>query len=58
MKEIKVTGDKALLAYAMPLPPEGTLEEKTPVIYSVPSSGAEVSIGGTVSFEMTFSLRV
>jgi site-specific DNA recombinase len=40
VKEIKVTGDEVLLTYTMPLPPEGTLEEKMPVLYSVRPSGA------------------
>ena len=39
VKEIKVTGDEVLLTYTMPLPPEGTLEEKMPVLYSVHPSG-------------------
>jgi site-specific DNA recombinase len=39
VKEIKVTGDEVLLTYTMPLPPEVTLEEKTPVLYSVHPSG-------------------
>jgi site-specific DNA recombinase len=40
VKEIKVTGDEVLLTYTMPLPPEGTLEERATVLYSVRSSGA------------------
>jgi site-specific DNA recombinase len=40
VKEIKFTGDEVLLTYTMPLPPEGTLEEKMPVLYSVRPSGA------------------
>jgi hypothetical protein len=39
VREIKVTGDEVLLTYTMPLPTEGTLEEKMPVLYSVPPSG-------------------
>jgi hypothetical protein len=56
VKEIKVTGAEVLLTYTMPLPPEGTLEEKMPVLYSVHPSGAEVMIGST--FEMVFSLHI
>ncbi len=36
-----MTGDEVLLAYTMPLPPEGISEEKVGVLYSVHSSGAE-----------------
>jgi site-specific DNA recombinase len=47
VKEIKVTGDEVLLTYTMPLPPEGTLEEKMPVLYSVHPSGPEGTIPRT-----------
>ena len=56
VKEIKVTGDEVLLTDTMPLPPEGTLEEKMPVLYSVHSSGDRVTIGRT--FELEFSLTI
>ncbi len=41
VKEVKVTGDDVLLAYTMPLPPEGISEEKVGVLYSVRYGGAE-----------------
>ena len=41
VKEIKVTGDEVLLTYTMPLPPEGTSEEKVSVLYSVHPCGDE-----------------
>ncbi len=34
VKEVKGTGDEVLLAYTMPLPPEGISEEKLGVLYS------------------------
>jgi len=45
-----------LLTYTMPLPPEGISEERVGVLYSIPLSGAEVSIGRT--FEVAFSLAI
>ena len=51
-----MTGDEVLLAYTMPLPPEGISEEKVGVLYSVHSSGAGVTIGRT--FELEFSLTI
>ena len=56
VKEIKVTGDEVLLTYTMPLPPEGTLEEKMAVLYFVPSSGDGVIIGRT--FKLEFHLMI
>ena len=40
VREIKVTGDEVLLTYTMPLPPEGTSEERVSVLYSVHRGGA------------------
>jgi site-specific DNA recombinase len=40
VREIRVTGAEVLLTYTMPLPPEGTSEEKMSVLYSVHPSGA------------------
>ncbi len=40
VREVKVTGDEVLLTYTMPLPPQGTSEEKMGVLSSVHSSGA------------------
>ena len=40
VKEVKVTGDEVLLTYTMPLPPEGTSEERASVLYSVHRGGA------------------
>jgi hypothetical protein len=42
--------------FTMPLPPEGTLEERALVLYSVHPSGAGVTIGRT--FELVFSLTI
>ena len=39
VKEIKVTGDEVVVAYTMPLPPEGTSEERASVLYSVHRGG-------------------
>lgn len=39
VKEVKVTGDEALLTYTMPLPPQGTSEERVRVLCSVHHGG-------------------
>ena len=39
VKEVKVTGDEALLTYTMPLPPEGITKEKTGVLPTVQYGG-------------------
>ncbi len=35
VKEIRVTGDKALLNYAIPLPPRGLTVEEMPVLSNI-----------------------
>ncbi len=39
VKEVKVTGDEALLTYTMPLPPEGITNEKAGVLPTVQYGG-------------------
>ena len=41
VKEVRVTGDEALLTYTMPLPPQGTCEDRVRVLSSVHHGGAE-----------------
>jgi site-specific DNA recombinase len=40
VKEVKVTGNEALLTYTIPMLPRGIIEEKLPVLSIVPLSGA------------------
>jgi hypothetical protein len=39
VKEVKVTGDEALLTYTIPMLPRGVTEEKLPVLSIVHSGG-------------------
>jgi len=55
VKEVKVTGNEALLIYTMPLRPDGIVQERVGVLNTVPLSGAKWTILRT--FELAFSLN-
>jgi len=54
VKEVKVTGDEALLTYTTPMLNKGNSEEKLPVLSTVHDGGAKWTILRT--FELAFSL--
>ena len=54
VKEVKVTGNEALLTYTMPLPPTGVSEENVGVLSAVQCGGRSRTIGRT--FTLTFSI--
>jgi len=56
VKEVKVTGNEALLTYTIPMLPRGIIEEKLPVLSIVHDGGAGVTIGRT--FQLEFSLAM
>lgn len=55
VKEVRVTGDKALLTYTIPLPPRGLIVEEMPVLSNVQFGGAGVTIGITFTVEFAVS---
>ena len=56
MKELRVTGNKVLLNYTIPLLPKRLMTEDTTVLSTINSGGAGVTIGRT--FELAFSLGI
>jgi hypothetical protein len=55
VKEVRVTGDKALLNYTIPLPLRGLTSEEMTVLSNVHYCGAGVTIGRTFTVEFAVS---
>jgi site-specific DNA recombinase len=56
VKEVKVTGDEALLTYTIPMLPRGVTEESLPVLSIVHHGGRYYMVDRTRTFELAFSL--